>query len=55
MADGAGIVIEERDPGEIVRFGGVRVAPEGAEVFNPAFDVTPSELITAVVTEQGRL
>jgi methylthioribose-1-phosphate isomerase len=55
VADGAGIVIEERDPGEIVRFGGVRVAPEGAEVFNPAFDVTPSELITAVVTEQGRL
>ncbi len=55
MPDGAGIVIEERDPGEVVRFGGTTVAPEGAEVFNPAFDVTPSELITAVVTEQGVL
>ncbi|WP_410654072.1 S-methyl-5-thioribose-1-phosphate isomerase [Amycolatopsis sp. lyj-112] len=53
--DGAGIVIEERDPGEILNFGGKRVAPEGAKVFNPAFDVTPHGLITAVVTEQGVL
>ncbi|MFC3452773.1 S-methyl-5-thioribose-1-phosphate isomerase [Amycolatopsis speibonae] len=55
MPDGAGIVIEERDPGEVLSFGGTTVAPEGAEVFNPAFDVTPHELITAVVTEQGIL
>ncbi|RSN12223.1 S-methyl-5-thioribose-1-phosphate isomerase [Streptomyces sp. WAC 05977] len=55
MPDGAGIVIEERDPGEVLVFGGTRVAPEGAEVFNPAFDVTPFELVTAVVTEQGVL
>ncbi|MFC9253093.1 S-methyl-5-thioribose-1-phosphate isomerase [Amycolatopsis thailandensis] len=55
MPDGAGIVIEERDPGEVLSFGGIPVAPEGAEVFNPAFDVTPHELITAVVTEQGVL
>lgn len=55
VPDGAGIVIEERDPGEILDFGGTRVAPEGAEVFNPAFDVTPHGLITAVVTEQGVL
>lgn len=55
MPDGAGIVIEERDPGEILNFGGTKVAPEGAQVFNPAFDVTPHSLITAVVTEQGVL
>ncbi len=55
MPDGTGIVIEERDPGEILRFGGTRVAPEGAGAFNPAFDVTPNTLITAVVTEQGVL
>ncbi|MFJ8913297.1 S-methyl-5-thioribose-1-phosphate isomerase [Amycolatopsis sp. NPDC102389] len=55
MPDGAGIVIEERDPGEVLSFGGTKVAPEGAEVFNPAFDVTPFELITAVVTEHGIL
>ncbi|MEV7550974.1 S-methyl-5-thioribose-1-phosphate isomerase [Amycolatopsis sp. NPDC089917] len=55
MPDGAGIVIEERDPGEVLSFGGTPVAPEGAEVFNPAFDVTPHELITAVVTEHGIL
>ncbi|MER6667392.1 S-methyl-5-thioribose-1-phosphate isomerase [Amycolatopsis japonica] len=55
MPDGAGIVIEERDPGEVLAFGGTKVAPEGAEVFNPAFDVTPHELITAVVTERGIL
>ncbi|MGY6655190.1 S-methyl-5-thioribose-1-phosphate isomerase [Amycolatopsis sp. TRM77291] len=55
MPDGAGIVIEERDPGEVLGFGGTKVAPEGAEVFNPAFDVTPFELVTAVVTEQGVL
>jgi len=55
MPDGAGIVIEERDPGEVLAFGGTKVAPEGAQVFNPAFDVTPFELITAVVTEHGIL
>ncbi|RSM77977.1 S-methyl-5-thioribose-1-phosphate isomerase [Amycolatopsis sp. WAC 01375] len=55
MPDGAGIVIEERDPGEVLSFGGTKVAPEGAEVFNPAFDVTPFDLVTAVVTEQGVL
>ncbi|WP_414941071.1 S-methyl-5-thioribose-1-phosphate isomerase [Amycolatopsis sp. cmx-11-51] len=55
MRNGAGIVIEERDPGEVLSFGGTKVAPEGARVFNPAFDVTPFELVTAVVTEQGVL
>ncbi|MDT8912147.1 S-methyl-5-thioribose-1-phosphate isomerase [Amycolatopsis sp. PS_44_ISF1] len=53
LATGADIVIEERAAGELTDFGGTRVAPEGAEVFNPAFDVTPAALITAVVTEHG--
>ncbi|ANN19887.1 S-methyl-5-thioribose-1-phosphate isomerase [Amycolatopsis orientalis] len=55
MPDGTGIVIEERDPAEVLSFGGTKVAPDGAEVFNPAFDVTPFELVTAVVTERGVL
>jgi adenine phosphoribosyltransferase len=52
LADGTGIVVEERDPGEVSHYAGLRVGPEGAEVFNPAFDVTPAELITALVTEE---
>jgi methylthioribose-1-phosphate isomerase len=53
LATGADIVIEERAADELTDFGGLRVAPEGAAVFNPAFDVTPAALITAVVTEHG--
>ncbi|WP_328603176.1 S-methyl-5-thioribose-1-phosphate isomerase [Amycolatopsis sp. NBC_00345] len=53
LATGADIVIEERAADELTSFGGLRVAPEGAQVFNPAFDVTPAGLITAVVTEHG--
>jgi methylthioribose-1-phosphate isomerase len=53
LATGADIVIEERAADELTTFGGLRVAPESAEVFNPAFDVTPAALITAVVTEHG--
>jgi methylthioribose-1-phosphate isomerase len=53
VAGGAGIPIEERDPDEVRRLHGVWVAPEEVEVFNPAFDVTPPELITAIVTERG--
>jgi S-methyl-5-thioribose-1-phosphate isomerase len=53
LATGADIVIEERAAGEVTGFGGVRVAPEGTGAFNPAFDVTPADLITAVVTEDG--
>ena len=33
--------------------GGVRIAPEGLKVYNPAFDVTPAELISAIITEKG--
>jgi len=50
---GEDIHIEERDSDEIVAFAGVRTAPEGARGFNPAFDVTPNDLISAIVTEHG--
>lgn len=50
-ATGAAIPIEQRPAGEVTAFGGTVVAPEGAAVYNPAFDVTPSDLVTAVVTE----
>jgi methylthioribose-1-phosphate isomerase len=52
---GDGIPIEERDPAEITHFAGVVVAPAGVGVYAPAFDVTPNELITAIVTERGVL
>lgn len=52
-ADGKAIPIELRDPAEVLFFNGVRVAAEGAEGFYPAFDVTPPELITAIVTDRG--
>jgi methylthioribose-1-phosphate isomerase len=54
-ADGGRIPIEERDPHEILEIQGARVAPTGARARNPAFDVTPAELITAIVTERGIL
>lgn len=50
---GDDIVIEERDSDEVVFFGGVRTAPPGARGFNPAFDVTPHDLVGAIVTERG--
>ncbi|MDD5167226.1 MAG: S-methyl-5-thioribose-1-phosphate isomerase [Syntrophales bacterium] len=50
-ADGTGIVIEERQSCEVTTMGGVCTAPEGIAVYNPAFDVTPHELITAIITE----
>jgi len=50
-AAGADIVVEERADDEVTTFGGLSVAPAGSATFNPAFDVTPSELISAVVTE----
>jgi methylthioribose-1-phosphate isomerase len=52
-ATGAEIVVEERAAAEITHVGGVATAPDRTDVFNPAFDVTPPELITAVVTENG--
>jgi methylthioribose-1-phosphate isomerase len=53
IAGGSEIPIEQRAADEVAGFGGARVAPEGATVYNPAFDVTPGHLITAFVTEYG--
>ena len=53
LPDGGAIPIEERNPDEMTHLGGVRTAPEGVAVWNPAFDVTPNALITAIVTEAG--
>lgn len=50
--NGGAIEIEDRGPAEVVGFGGVHTAPEGTAAINPAFDVTPAELITAIVTDQ---
>jgi methylthioribose-1-phosphate isomerase len=50
--NGAGIEIEERDAAEVASFHGIRSAPAGARTMNPAFDVTPAPLITAIVTER---
>ncbi len=55
LPSGDGIPIEERNPEEVTGFGGVRWAPAGTPVFNPAFDVTPASLITAIVTDRGIL
>ncbi len=55
IATGKEIVIEERDPDEVRKINGVYSAPKNVPVFNPAFDVTPSELITGIITERGVL
>lgn len=52
-ADGSRIPIEERPPEEMTGYRGMRWAPEGVTVRNPAFDVTPAELITAIICEKG--
>lgn len=51
--DGDGIPIEERPGDEVAVIGGRRFAPLGVDVYNPAFDVTPSKYITAIITEKG--
>ncbi|MNR64926.1 Methylthioribose-1-phosphate isomerase [compost metagenome] len=51
--DGEGIPIEERDAEEITEGFGKRTAPVGVKVYNPAFDVTPNEYVTAIITEKG--
>jgi methylthioribose-1-phosphate isomerase len=48
---GADITIEERPQHEVTSYGGTPVAPEGTPAYNPAFDVTPSRYITAIITE----
>jgi methylthioribose-1-phosphate isomerase len=52
---GGEIPIEERDPNEVLSLGGVRTAPEGVSARHPAFDVTPSRYVTAIITEVGVL
>jgi methylthioribose-1-phosphate isomerase len=53
LKNGEEIPIEERLPGEVTRFHGMPVAPEGVAAANPAFDVTPHKYITAIITEKG--
>lgn len=53
MAKGAHIPIEQRDPQEVLSIQGVATAPQDMDVLNPAFDVTPHELITGIITEEG--
>ena len=54
LADGSGIPIEERDPAEIYQVGDTILTPtSGVDYYNPAFDVTPAELIAAIITENG--
>ncbi|MBD3674492.1 MAG: S-methyl-5-thioribose-1-phosphate isomerase [Planctomycetaceae bacterium] len=53
LSSGEEIPIEERDREEVVNAYGLATAPEGVDVFNPAFDVTPAKLITAIITERG--
>ncbi|HEY7727383.1 MAG TPA: S-methyl-5-thioribose-1-phosphate isomerase [Candidatus Eisenbacteria bacterium] len=50
---GEAIPIEQRGPGEVASLGGQPTAPEGVPAYNPAFDVTPARLVTAVITEHG--
>ncbi|MBN2326745.1 MAG: S-methyl-5-thioribose-1-phosphate isomerase, partial [Candidatus Omnitrophica bacterium] len=52
-ASGKDIPIEERDPREITHGFGRQTAPDGIDVYNPAFDVTPHEYVTAFITERG--
>jgi methylthioribose-1-phosphate isomerase len=52
-ADGSAIEIEERPGQEVTGYRGMRWAPEGVKVRNPAFDVTPADLISAIVCEKG--
>lgn len=51
--DGASIPIEERNPKEVTHVGSAQLAPEGASIWNPAFDVTPHALIAGIITERG--
>ena len=53
LPDGDGIPIEQRDPREVTHGFGRQTAPDGVNVYNPAFDVTPAHLIAGIVTEKG--
>ena len=51
--DGSGIPIEERPAREVTHVGSARLTPEGAQIRNPAFDVTPAQYVSAIITERG--
>jgi methylthioribose-1-phosphate isomerase len=51
--DGGHIPIEERDPKEVREIRGIAIAPAGVNVANPAFDVTPSRYVSAIITDRG--
>jgi methylthioribose-1-phosphate isomerase len=53
--DQSEVKIEERNPQEVTHIGGKRIAPKGVSAFNPAFDLTPVELVTGFITERGVL
>lgn len=53
LSSGEEIPIEERDPKEVTHHAGQAMAPDGVQVWNPAFDVTPNSLVTAIITEMG--
>lgn len=53
LADGSGIPIEERASDEVRTMYGVQTAPANIPVYNPAFDITPHELLTGIITEKG--
>ena len=53
LENGEQIPIEQRDPREVTHLGEMALAPEGVEAANPAFDVTPHDLVTAIITEKG--
>jgi methylthioribose-1-phosphate isomerase len=53
LASGSGIPIEERDMAEVTHLAGHQITPTGVKVWNPAFDVTPARLVTAIITEHG--
>jgi methylthioribose-1-phosphate isomerase len=53
IPDGSHIPIEQRDATELTHIAGVRIVPDGVSVLNPAFDVTPHQFVTAIITERG--
>jgi methylthioribose-1-phosphate isomerase len=53
LSSGSQIPIEERDSKEIYQIGDIRICPKDIDFYNPAFDVTPATLITAIITEKG--
>ena len=53
LVSGHEIPIEERDKEEVISIQGAQIAPKDSKVYNPAFDVTPARLITAIITDKG--